>query len=79
MVCPTMPMDVIFGPFYNGDRMGLSWSDVSVGSSFLTWMLDVFLPWSDISAEEDDTYMEARLETNMKNGWICRTSYDKKN
>ena len=24
--------------------------DVSVGSAFLTWMLDVFLPWSDVSA-----------------------------
>ena len=23
--------------------------DVSVGRSFLTWMLDEFLPWSDVS------------------------------
>ena len=25
-------------------------SDVSVGCSFLTWMLDVFLTWSDVSS-----------------------------
>ena len=25
------------------------------------------------------TYMEARITTNMKKGWLCRTSYDKKN
>ena len=29
-------------------------SDVSVGMAFLTWFLDVFLPWLDISAEEDE-------------------------
>ena len=23
--------------------------DVTHGSAFLTWMLDVFLPWSDVS------------------------------
>ena len=28
----------------------LSWSDVSVGRAFLTWFLDVFLPWLDVSA-----------------------------
>ena len=27
-------------------------SDVSVGRAFLTWFLDVFLPWSDVSAEQ---------------------------
>ena len=25
------------------------------------------------------TYVEARPTTNMKNGWLCRTSYDEKN
>ena len=25
------------------------------------------------------TYMEARPTTSMKNGWLCRTSYDEKN
>ena len=29
--------------------MFLPWSDVSVGRAFLTWFLDVFLPWSDLS------------------------------
>ena len=28
----------------------LPWPDVSVGRAFLTWFLDVFLPWSDVSA-----------------------------
>ena len=28
----------------------LPWSDVSAGQAFLTW----FIPWSDISAEEDE-------------------------
>ena len=26
-----------------------------------------------------NTYMEARPTTNMKKGWLCRTSCDKKN
>ena len=26
-----------------------------------------------------ETYMEARPTTNMKNGWLCRNSYDEKN
>ena len=34
--------------------MGFPWSYVSVGRVFLTWMLDVFLPWLDISDEEDE-------------------------
>ena len=25
------------------------------------------------------TYLEAKPTTNMKKGWLCRTSYDKKN
>ena len=25
------------------------------------------------------TYMKARPTTNMKKGWLCRTSYDEKN
>ena len=28
--------------------MFLPWSDVSVGHTFLTWLLDVFLPWLDL-------------------------------
>ena len=28
----------------------LPWLDVSVGRVFLTWFLDVFLPWSDVIA-----------------------------
>ena len=27
----------------------LPWLDVSAGRAFLTWFLDVFLPWSDVS------------------------------
>ena len=50
MVCPTMLMDVSAGPFRHGDRLGLPWSNVSAEHAFLKWMLDVFLPWSDISA-----------------------------
>ena len=30
--------------------VSLPWSNVSVGCAFLTWFLDVFLPWSDVSA-----------------------------
>ena len=26
-----------------------------------------------------NTYMEARNTTNMKKGWLCRTSYEEKN
>ena len=26
-----------------------------------------------------NTYMEARPTTSMKKGWLCRTSYEKKN
>ena len=32
--------------------------------SFLTWWLDWFLPWSDISAEDVKTYVEARPTSN---------------
>ena len=32
----------------------LRMKDVSVGRAILTWFLDVFLSWSDISAEEDE-------------------------
>ena len=32
----------------------LRMKDVSVGWAILTWFLDVFLSWEDISAEEDE-------------------------
>ena len=51
-------------------------------------VLDLFLSWSDVSDGHSDlgsdmstkkTYMEARPTTNMKKGWLCRTSYHEKN
>ena len=45
-----MPMDVSVGPFLRWYMVCPTMSmDVSVGRAFLTWMLDVFLPWSYIS------------------------------
>ena len=32
----------------------LTTKDVSVGQAILTWFLDVFLSWSNISVEEDE-------------------------
>ena len=46
-------------------------SDVSVGRAFL-------MSRSDVSAGQK-TYMEARPTTNMKKGWLYRTSCDEKN
>ena len=51
-------------------------------------MLDVFLSWSDVSASHSDLGSNIRAAkdlqggrptTSMKNGWLCRTSYDEKN
>ena len=36
---------------------------------FLTWWQDWFLPWSDISAEDMKTYVEAR-PTSIKAGFV---------
>ena len=46
----------------------LPWSYVSVGRVFLTWMLDVFLPGSDISAEEDEDLHEGEAYNQHEKG-----------
>ena len=50
MVCPIMLVDVSAGPFLGFYMVCPAMPmDVSVGHAFLTWMQDVFLPWSDVS------------------------------
>ena len=53
--------------------------DVSVGRAILTWFLDVFLSWSDISVEEDEDLIGGYAYNQHEKGWLCRTSYDEMN
>ena len=41
---------------------------MSVGRAFLTWFLDVFLPWSDVSADHSNLGSDIRAKEDLQGG-----------